>query len=431
MLSSSDNELLTRVGPGTPMGQLFREYWLPVLLSSELPDRDGPPLRVRMLGEDLLAFRDTQGSVGLLGENCPHRGASLFFGRNEEAGLRCVYHGWKYDVTGRCVDMPNEPPESNFRDKVRHTAYPCREAAGVVWTYMGSRTPPPPLPDVEPVLVPESHHVAAKITEDCNWLQILEGDLDSVHTEFLHSRLDTASEGPGLPRSSDRHPRIEVAWTEYGLVKGARRRLDDGRDYWRIYQFLLPAMVMLPATGDTIPYRMTVPIDDGHTSFWNGEFSPERPLTEDERARHQVSRATGGYVPATSDPLSRWRPVASRANNYLRDPEAQRTQLFSGIPPVKLQDIAMTESMGVVMDRANEHLGTSDAAIIQMRRRILETARALREGGVTPPGVDDPSVFRVRSATAILARDTPWLDEVRELLQARPGHAILSVPRPR
>src|SRR5215472_12199393 len=160
MLSKEDNELVTRVGPGTPMGNLMREYWVPAMLSSELPAADADPVRVMLLGEKLIAFRDTNGAVGLIQNHCPHRGASLFFGRNEEAGLRCVYHGWKFSTTGECVDMPNEPAESDFRTKVRATAYPCVERAGVVWTYMGPRNPPPPLPGLEWLELPDAQVVA-------------------------------------------------------------------------------------------------------------------------------------------------------------------------------------------------------------------------------------------------------------------------------
>jgi phthalate 4,5-dioxygenase oxygenase subunit len=170
VLSTTENEILVRVGPGTPMGVLFRQYWLPVLLSQELPDADGPPLRVRLLGEDLVAFRDTDGVVGLHDEVCPHRGASVYYGRNERGGLRCVYHGWKFDVTGRCLDMPSEPEESNFKDKVRQTAYPCVDRNGVIWTYMGARSEPPPFPGYEFATVPAENSVFATINEACNWL---------------------------------------------------------------------------------------------------------------------------------------------------------------------------------------------------------------------------------------------------------------------
>src|ERR687883_619444 len=185
MLSPADNQLLTRVGPGTPMGALLRCFWLPFALASELPVPDSDPIRVRLLGEDLVAFKDTTGQVGLIQNNCPHRGASLFFGRNEECGLRCVYHGWKFDTAGRCVDMPNEPAESNFKDKVRAVAYPCRERGGIIWTYMGPRATPPPLPDLEANLVGQENVVISIIHRPCNWMQGWEGEMDPVHQAFL------------------------------------------------------------------------------------------------------------------------------------------------------------------------------------------------------------------------------------------------------
>src|SRR5437868_1530261 len=186
MLSKEDNEAVTRVGPGTLMGTLVRQYWLPAMLSSELPQPDSDPLRIMLLGEKLIAFRDTNGKVGLIQNHCPHRGASLFFGRNEEAGLRCVYHGWKFDVEGNCIDMPNEPAESDFKHKVKAVAYPTQERGGVVWAYLGPRKIPPPLPDLEGNMQASSHEFASATQLPCNWLQILEGDIDTTHVAFLH-----------------------------------------------------------------------------------------------------------------------------------------------------------------------------------------------------------------------------------------------------
>ena len=186
MLSREDNELLGRVGPTTAMGNLLRQYWIPALMSSELPEPDGPPVRVRLLGENLIGFRTTSGRVGLIQNHCPHRGASLFFGRNEAEGLRCVYHGWKFDRTGACVDMPSEPPESNFASKVRATAYPCVERNDVVWAYLGPRSAPPPLPDLEPNMLAPGEGVVQKVLRECSWFQALEGDIDTGHLSFLH-----------------------------------------------------------------------------------------------------------------------------------------------------------------------------------------------------------------------------------------------------
>src|SRR5438132_4140444 len=199
MLSKEENEFLCRIGPGTPMGNFFRQYWLPAIRSDELPAPDCPPLRVRLLGEDLIAFRSTSGEVGLIQNACPHRGASLFFGRNEENGLRCVYHGWKFDVTGQCVDMPSEPAESNFKSKIKAKAYPCVERNGIIWMYMGPRETPPPLPEMEWNLLPDGQYRIGMNLRECNWVQATEGGIDSAHSAILHSTMDFARlEATGL-----------------------------------------------------------------------------------------------------------------------------------------------------------------------------------------------------------------------------------------
>src|SRR5688572_9854863 len=220
MLSAAENELMCRVGPGTVMGDLIREYWIRALAPDDMPAPDGPPLRIRLLGENLIAFRTTSGKFGLIQNACPHRGASLFFGRNEEEGLRCVYHGWKFDVAGACVDMPSEPAESNFKSKVHARAYPCVERNGIVWTYMGSRPTPPPLPDIEPNLLPAGEVVIQKALRDCNWFQGLEGDIDTSHLGFLHLgavKLDDMKPGTfDYYLIKDRAPKFEVVDTEFG-----------------------------------------------------------------------------------------------------------------------------------------------------------------------------------------------------------------------
>jgi phthalate 4,5-dioxygenase len=250
MLSGEDNELLCRIGPGTPMGNLLRLYWIPALISSELPAADGPPIRVRLLGENLIAFRVTSGTVGLIQNHCPHRGASLFFGRNEEEGLRCVYHGWKYNVTGQCVDMPSEPEESNFKAKIRARAYPCVERNNIVWTYMGPREVPPPLPDIEPNLMATEEVVIQKALRECNWFQGLEGDIDTSHLGFLH--LGTVKPENTKPGSfdyylvKDRAPRYEVVDTEFGTSYGCYRPAEPQTYYWRVAHFLFPFYTMIP-----------------------------------------------------------------------------------------------------------------------------------------------------------------------------------------
>jgi phthalate 4,5-dioxygenase len=267
MLTKQDNEILTRVGPRTVMGDLMRQYWLPYLYSWEL-EPDGPPQRVRLLCEDLITFRDSNGKVGLIAANCPHRGASLFFGRNEESGIRCVYHGWKFDVTGHCVDMPSEPAESNFKSKIQATAYATAEFGGVVWAYMGpSQANPPGVPQFEWGSIPETqvHHEYKGVLE-CNWAQALEGDIDTAHLYFLHGRLheeDSPSIGVFHP---DKSPHLEITETDYGLLYGARRIESPDEIYWRTTHFLMPIFALFPASEDgLVPEHIWVPIDDEHT----------------------------------------------------------------------------------------------------------------------------------------------------------------------
>ncbi|HEY3116595.1 MAG TPA: Rieske 2Fe-2S domain-containing protein [Chloroflexota bacterium] len=439
---NEETDLLTRVGPGTPMGNLLRQYWIPALMASELAEQDGVPLRVRLLGENLIAFRDTSGRVGLLADHCSHRGASLFFGRNEDDGLRCVYHGWKYDVSGRCVDMPNEPPESNFQDRIRHPSYPCIEQAGVIWAYLGPRAKLPGLPELEWLSLPDSHLQHATMVRECNWVQALEGDIDSSHVSFLHRSLrledDVASNVNRAREQSkfweyehnDRSPWLEVVPTEYGVTYGARRNAEADTYYWRIAQFLLPFFTMIPPIGPRagVGTRIWVPIDDEHTMYWSVSANPLRPLSTEERSRWGTGAPLAGdYLPATSDWLGRWRLAANSASDYGIDRERQRTGTYTGITGTNLQDQAMTESMGPIYDRSREHLGGADAMIIQFRRRIADAAIALRDQGIVPPGVDDPSVYRVRPASVVLPREANWIKAAHEYLVSRPGVPVASI----
>src|SRR5213592_676816 len=208
MLTHEMNEFLTHTGPGTPMGELFRRYWIPALLDSELPERDCPPVRVKLLGEKLVAFRDSEGRIGVIDEFCAHRGVSLWFGRNEECGLRCAYHGWKYDVNGQCVDLPSEPEESHIRQRIKLKSYPCVELGGVIWTYMGPPEEKPPLPNFEWVHLPPSHRVTTKRWQESNYLQAIEGGIDSSHVSFLHRGIWPPTRSIGTPRArSSRNPR--------------------------------------------------------------------------------------------------------------------------------------------------------------------------------------------------------------------------------
>src|SRR5437764_7120518 len=251
MLTRDDNELMCRVGRGTAMGDLLRQYWMPFLPSTELPEPDCPPKKVRLLGEDLVAFRDTRGRVGLLAAQCLHRGASLFFGRNEECGIRCVYHGWKFDVSGRCLDMPNEPLESNFKEKIRLQAYPCREYGGLIWAYLGPASSMPPLPELEWATLPDDQRCVSKRLQESNYLQALEGAVDLSHVVFLHRSLDRERGRDDLDLARhDPSPILEVFDTAGGLVAAARRNADEGRYYWRANQYVLPWYTMFPPLVD-------------------------------------------------------------------------------------------------------------------------------------------------------------------------------------
>src|SRR5437867_10905022 len=275
MLSLQDNEELCRVGPGTLMGNFMRQYWIPAVRSDELPSPDCPPVGARLLGENLIAFRTTSGAVGVVQNACPHRGASLFFGRNEEEGLRCVYHGWKFDCEGQCVDMPSEPAESNFKTKIKATAYPCIERNGIIWTYMGSRETLPPLPDIEPNMLPEGEYTIQKTLRECNWVQGLEGDIDTAHLGFLH--MGAVDPGGQEPQSfnyytvADRAPRYSVIETEFGTSYGTYRPAEADTYYWRIAHFLFPCYTMIPTgtLGLQVLVRAWVPLDDTHMMHWN------------------------------------------------------------------------------------------------------------------------------------------------------------------
>jgi len=405
VLSREENELLVHVGPQAPMGRFLRQYWIPVMPSSDVPNPDGPPLRLRVLAEDLVVFRDSSGAVGLLDEYCPHRGASLYYGRNEAGGLRCLYHGWKFGRDGRCLEMPNEPNGSRFASKIRQRAYPCREAGGVIWAYLGPAESPPPLPAFEWLMLPEGQRWTSLTLRACNWLQGLEGDIDSSHFFFLHSRLHPEDSPTWGAWHADRHPRLEIRATACGAVYGAGRTERDGQVYWRVTQYLYPFYALFqPGRVDgTILGHIWVPVDDYETWVWTVAWHPLRALKW-EVAPGEVDE----YLPPTPEGNGRWRPRANRANDYRQDRLIQRTHSFSGIPTVTLQDQAMTESMGPIVDRRREHLGAADAMIIYVRRRLLKALRTFLDEGKTAPGADRPAGYRVRSAAATLPAGVSW-----------------------
>ena len=413
------------------MGNLMRQYWLPALLSSELPGPDSDPVRVMLLGEKLIAFRDSNGQVGLVQNNCPHRGASLFFGRNEECGLRCVYHGWKFDTSGQCVDMPNEPAESDFRTKVRAMAYPTRERGGIVFAYMGPRSEPPPLPDIEANSLPEGTWTVGAVQRQCNWLQALEGDIDTSHFGFLHfGATDADSVEPDTFQYytlKDRSPRYAVLDTDYGASYGAYRPAQPGMLYWRICHFLFPFWTMIPTgvLGLQKIARAWVPMDDEHTLFFT--MSP-KPAVDPRHARPYPRKIpqVGPMRPNTTDWFGRFRLENSAANDYKIDRDMQRRREdFTGIRGIHDQDQAVTESMGPIYDRSTERLGSSDAMVIRVRRRLLAAADELAAKGAVPYSVDHPEIYRQRSGGTFLPEGANWFEATAELRRAYVDHPEL------
>ncbi len=427
MLTREDNETLTRVGRGTPMGELLRQYWVPAALSSEIVA--GAPLRVRLLAEDLVAFRTAEG-LGLLAEACPHRLASLYYARAEDDGLRCVYHGWKFDAAGRCVDMPNEPADCQFATKVTTTAYPCVERAGVVWAYLGPRAVPPELPELEWLSRGGEAPFFFRSLRHCNWVQALEGDIDSSHLNWLHATGNPVNPstvpGKDMPGhwarqarmvQTDRSPRLEVADTAGGVLYSARREADAGHDYHRVHPFLFPFFTMIGGGVETSEVSFNgkawVPMDDERTLILEWQHRPGKPWTESERADLAAIRNPWGYLPATAEAGSAWRLRANRSNDYFRDRSPEAAGLFFGILSNPLQDTAIQESMGPIVDRTQEHLGPADLMIIRVRKRLLEAARALRDRGVVPPGVDEPALYRIRPVGAVLPKGADWVEATR------------------
>ena len=427
-LTQTQQQTLIETDRGTPMGELFRRYWIPAMLSWELPEPDSDPVQIRLLGEDLLGFRDTNGNLGLVQEFCPHRGVSLFYGRNEECGIRCSYHGWKFDVNGKCVDMPSEPDESSFKDKVRLTSYRLIEQGGVLWAYMGPPDLEPPLPQLEWSLLPPANRYVSKRIQECNYLQALEGAIDSSHVSTLHRfNLDDDPMHEGAHGNvflkADTRPKFEVQDSKSGLLIGARRNADAQNDYWRITPFIMPWYTIIPPFGaNVIGAHAFVPMDDENCWTWSINYDPARELTKEEVAAMDAGMGIHvEYEPGT------FRPKANRDNRYLIDRSAQRAKKsFSGVKGISMQDASLQESMGRIVDRTNERLGTSDAAIIAARRTLLRAAEELVEGG-PPPIATEPEAQYVRSTSILIPKGVPFAEGAAEALRAAPGKPFVSV----
>jgi phthalate 4,5-dioxygenase oxygenase subunit len=428
MLRTQDNEFITRIGPRTPMGQLFRRYWTPVLLAEELPTNDCPPVRVKVLSERLVAFRDSKGRYGLVDEFCPHRGVSLWFGRNEECGLRCPYHGWKFDFTGQCLEVPSEPEESGFAQKIKLTSYPLVERGGVLWTYMGPPAHQPPLPEWEFAMVAPEQRFVSKRFQECNWLQAMEGGIDSSHVSWLHR--DNINKDPLFKGAkgnaynlSDARPMFEVVESPGGLYIGARRNAEAGNYYWRITQWVMPSFTMIPPRGShSVHGHFWIPIDDENCWAWSYDFHPTRALTQAERE----AMRQGKGIHALTAPGT-YRPVANKDNDYLIDRAAQRRgDTYSGVEGIAMQDASLQESMGPIVDRTKENLVSTDNGVIMARHRLIRAAKAVAERGMTPPGVEIAHQ-RVRSASVILAPDRRFNEAAREAMIVREGVAPATV----
>ena len=417
-MTKEENELITRTGPSTAMGEVMRRYWIPAALSSELPEPDCPPVRVKLLDEKLVAFRDTQGRIGILDEFCAHRRASLFLGRNEESGLRCVYHGWKYDVEGRCVEMPNESPTADFKEKIRPKAYPAVELGGVVWTYMGPKDKMPELPRFEWTQVPERQRLVTKTLQECNWLQALEGGFDDVHASFLHGVVD-----PNTPRAGTRRfwlesrtPKVEVELTDYGYLCGSIHALNKNENMIWNAHFVMPfhqiraSFVAGQIQDSLVEGHMWVPTDDENCMVYNWMYAfGDKALAAEKMAAIEHVRGRGEQE-QTAD----FRKIRNKDNDWLIDRQVQKFETFTGIEGINTQDHAITESMGPIVDRSEEHLGSTDRAVVIGRHLLIQAVNKVRQG-VEPMGLQ-PSYYNVRALGKILPAGTRWQDALKNEL---------------
>jgi phthalate 4,5-dioxygenase oxygenase subunit len=427
MSRKEQNEMLTQTAAGTSMGDLFRRYWIPALLAEELPEADCPPVRVKLLSERMIAIRDSDGQLGLMDEFCAHRGVSLWFGRNEEKGLRCPYHGWKYDVSGQCVDVPSESAESGYCEKIKLKSYPLVEKGGILWTYMGPPELQPALPEFEFATVGPKQRYVSKRFQECSYLQAMEGGIDSSHVSFLHSGAlehDPLFKGAAGNKYNlqDFQVKFEVVESPGGLNIGARRNAEDGNYYWRITQWVMPCFTVIPPRGDhPIHGHFWIPIDDNNCWAWSYDFHPVRHLSNEERtAMEQGNGIHVKTIPGT------YIPVQNKTNDYLMNREAQRAGLtYSGIEGIGIQDASLQESMGPIADRSKENLVSTDNGIIMARHRLRKAAQAVQRGE-QPPGLTAVEQ-RVRSASIVLPPDVAFKDAAKDAMVVREGVPVTTV----
>jgi phthalate 4,5-dioxygenase len=430
--TKEENDWLTKVGPGTPIGNLFRQYWIPVTPVTDLDEPGGRQIRLKLLGEDLVLFRAGDGKVGLIGAYCPHRLGPLFFGRVEDDGLRCPYHGWKFAPGGKCIEMPNIPAEQHFMDEIHHPGYPCVERGGIIWTYMGSAKEQPLLPDLEFLRVADEDRNYRLFFQDCNYLQVMEGGIDPTHVMWLHSPYDLADEELARQQPAQqqvanklgaRTPMdIEMADTPAGFTYGAKRPAGEGKSLWRVNQFIMPFYTMPPG-GDQKQARAYIPVDDETCVKWQIKWYPSKSIKASTNETLRAPFAEEAYNPPTNSvPFGHIRMKARKSNDYLINWETHKVRRF-GIAGVNLQDVCITENEGPapILDRTKEHLCSGDLSIIKARRILLDAARALREKGTIPAGACDPSVYRVRGSSTVVADNIDWIEGVKEAVTVPPA----------
>ncbi|MDB5862021.1 MAG: ring-hydroxylating oxygenase subunit alpha [Ramlibacter sp.] len=426
MLNATQNDLLTRTDAATPMGAMLRRFWLPVLLSRDLPGPDCPPTRVTVMGEKLVAFRDTSGRVGLVEPRCPHRGADLFWGRNEECGLRCSYHGLKFDVYGECLDVPTIAPDGNYeaiRARLRIKAYPARDHGDLIWAYLGPVDGMPALPAMEFATLPPTHRHVSKKRQESNWLQALEGLFDPAHVSFLHRAVTRSDEEMMKVMSKsnsafpdrlrwlrdDPRPQFTFLPHEIGFVCGASRSADDDRKFWRISQFLMPnhGLGTSAFPGEPMDGQTVVPIDDHSCWVYTISWNPFRPFSHDEILRFDEGHGLHAHVDGAGMPLRNF------SNDYLIDRKDQKERSYSGIVGISEQDSCVQESQGSIADRTTEHLLASDAGVMRLRRTLLDAVKGSQAGEV-PAASTRPEAYFVRSGGALCPGSMPLQQVMKE-----------------
>ena len=421
MLSQQETDLLCQVGPGTPMGEVFRRFWIPVLLSEEVPEPDTTPVAIRILGEDLLAFRATSGKVGLTSAYCPHRHAHLFWGRNEEEGIRCTYHGWKYDTTGQCVDMPNEPGDLSFKDKIKIRSYPTMDAGGAIWAYMGPPERQPDLHQLEWTRVPAENVLVTKRLQENNWAQAVEGGIDSSHISYLHNNDMYKANNSTV----DKSPQMTVSPRDFGFIEAARRNTADGKHYWRIRPFLVPSSIIIPGgdqPGRNLSGHVWVPLDDEHVWTYTITWNAERPLTQEER--DSLLAGTGIHCPVDKD-VRRW---DLKTEGLQADP--QHRQRVHDRPAVAARDVASPASTAPASRTAPSRrawarfrragrstwarrtvASSSSAASCWAWRPTCRRAR-------TPEHASRPEAYRVRSTAFVVEPEADWESDAAAHMKA-------------